>query len=238
MRSRRFASLLDENQFSVYRLEGGYKSFRRGAAALFASGYELKVLGGRTGSGKTDILKAMKALGAPVIDLEGLASHRGSAFGSIGMDEQPETEHFENMLFENLKNLENASPVWVEDESRNIGRVFLPEVFFAKLRKAPLYVVELDGPLRIERLYREYTTAGLEPLVQSLEKIRRRMGGDTTNRALKALEEGNLREAVSIVLGYYDKCYDFSITEDREPAVRFFLDRDDPIETARKLISF
>lgn len=238
MRSGRFASMLDENQFSVYRLEGGYKRFRRGAAAFFASEYELKVLGGRTGSGKTDILKAMKDLGAPVIDLEGLACHKGSAFGSIGMDEQPGTEHFENLLFENLKNLENAGPVWVEDESRNIGSIFLPEAFFEKLRKAPLFVVELDSPLRIERLYREYTSAGLEPLVRSLEKIRRRMGGDTTNRALKALDEGNLKEAVSIVLGYYDKCYDYSITEERNPAARIVLDRDDPREAAGKLISF
>ncbi|MEY2794218.1 MAG: hypothetical protein RJA76_2210, partial [Bacteroidota bacterium] len=98
MRSASMAWLLETAGLKVFLLEGGYKSYRNFVLKIQSEPLPLRVLGGKTGSGKTELLREMKNAGFQVIDLEDLAKHRGSAFGHFGLEEQPSSEHFENLL--------------------------------------------------------------------------------------------------------------------------------------------
>ncbi|MDA3853274.1 MAG: tRNA 2-selenouridine(34) synthase MnmH, partial [Bacteroidales bacterium] len=137
MRSRSFAQHLADNGFTDVRvITKGYKAFRNHVLNSLSSPTKLKVLGGYTGSGKTYILEELKKLGQQVIDLEGLANHKGSAFGGIGLPYQPSTEQFENMLFTEWSQLNPSETIWVEDESQSIGKIQIPIGFFEQMRKA------------------------------------------------------------------------------------------------------
>ena len=136
-RSSSMAWLLDLAGFNVKVLEGGYKAYKRYIQQQIENeNFEFIVLGGRTGSGKTHILNALNDYGEQVIDLENLANHKGSAFGWIGEEAQPTTEQFENNLFEQLNNMERERRIWLENESRNIGSVYLPDAFWSKMKKS------------------------------------------------------------------------------------------------------
>ena len=115
------------------------------------------VLGGLTGSSKTYILRYLKSVGQQIIDLEGLANHKGSAFGALGELPQPTTEQFANNLFDDWKRNDNDLPVWVEDESRNIGTVFIPDCLYENMQNAPTIVLMMNVELRLPRLMKEYS---------------------------------------------------------------------------------
>ncbi len=209
MRSERFSELLAEHGFRPYRLKGGYKGYRRYVQSSFEEKLSLVVLGGRTGCGKTEILKELASQGEQILDLEDLANHRGSAFGSVGLGAQPSTRYFENSLFHEIRRLDKNRPVWVEDESINIGKVVLPACFYDQLQATELVLIDMDKKRRIERLCADYGHAGKEPLIEALGKIKKRVGLENFRKALTAIEEDNLPVAVSLVLDYYDKCYDY-----------------------------
>lgn len=209
MRSRSFAEHIEANGVDkVSVLEGGYKAFRTFALESFLRPERLFVLGGYTGSGKTRILKEMKRKGEQVIDLEGIAHHKGSAFGGIDQGEQPKNEHFTNLLFWAWKELDSGRPVWVEDESIHIGKVFIPEVLFSRMRDEAV-VVFLDIPKerRADLLVEEYAGSRNEELKVSIERISKRLGGVRTKEALDALEREDYHETAVITLDYYDKFY-------------------------------
>ena len=209
MRSERFSELLKEHGFHPYRLKGGYKAYRTYVRASFYKKLPLIVLGGRTGSGKTDILKELKKMNEQVLDLEGLAGHRGSAFGSVGLGPQPTTRYFENCLFDEICRLDGSRPVWVEDESVNIGRVVLPPGFYDQLESSEIVLIKMDREQRVERLCDDYGDAGHPPLMEALGRIRKRLGPENYQKARDALAENDLPAAISLVLDYYDKCYDY-----------------------------
>lgn len=239
MRSNSLAWLLELGGFKVHLLTGGYKAYRNHVRASFAAPIKVLVLGGMTGTGKTDILLELAQLGSQVIDLEGLAHHRGSAFGSIGMDEQPSNEHFEAALYEAWRVLDPSRPVWVEDESSRIGTVALCDAFFERIRSGTLVTVELPVELRIARLVSMYTaeddTAGL---LHGLERIAKRLGSETHRRCSEAVLNGNHKEAVRLLLRYYDKGYTFQQERQNRPlACRITLEADTPEATARILAS-
>jgi tRNA 2-selenouridine synthase len=211
MRSEAMAWLFDFSGLKAHVLEGGYKSYRRFIHESFKSGPELKVLGGMTGSGKTEILKYLYDAGEQVIDLEGLANHKGSAFGGLGQESQPTSEQFENELANHWIALNPEKPVWIEDESLNIGKVILPDGFFKKMRNSPLYLLELSFEKRVQRLMEEYGRFDKDQLLYLVEKISKRMGGDHAKNATAALMKNNLGEAIEIVLRYYDKTYAYSL---------------------------
>lgn len=237
LRSRRFSMLLDQNGIEVYRLEKGYKSFRRAAGKSFSLSREILLLGGRTGSGKTDVLKELKKAGEAVIDLEGLANHRGSAFGSIGLGDQPTTEQFENNLFEKLRETAGHVPLWIEDESLNIGRVYLPKVFHVLMKSSPMIILDLPIELRVERLCRDYAQCGKEPLIEAVNRISKRLGGENSVQAIRAIEEGNLSYAATLTLRYYDKCYDYGLERDKKrKAAVLKLSSGDPETAASELL--
>lgn len=207
MRSGSVGWLLKTAGFEVHTLEGGYKRFRRWSLEQLEQPRPIMILGGLTGSGKTELLHELAAHGEQIIDLEGIAHHRGSAFGAVMMPEQPSNEQFENELATQWAALDPARLVWLEDESRNVGRCFLPERFWAHMSAAPVLVVKVSDERRIEHLVKIYGAAPHDALVQCFEGISRRLGGERTREALKALEQGELHEAARLALSYYDKTY-------------------------------
>ena len=132
MRSQILSWLLTMAGFEIFRLEGGYKTYRSFTFAWVRRPFPILVLGGSTGVGKTVLLHQLKARGEQVIDLEGLANHKGSSFGSIGQPAQPTVEQFENLLAEELREMNANQAIWVENESRKIGRIILRMVFTCK----------------------------------------------------------------------------------------------------------
>jgi tRNA 2-selenouridine synthase len=208
MRSKSFADHLSENGIGqVYVIEGGYKAFRQHALESFEKPEVIHVLGGYTGSGKTRMLKELEDLGEQVIDLEGIAHHKGSAFGSIGEAEQPKNEHFTNLLYWEWRKLDLTRPVWLEDESIHIGRVFIPENLFERMRQATLCFLKIPKEQRARLLVEVYAGTEPEKLAESVRKISKRLGGLRTAEALDALERNDYYEAAIITLDYYDKFY-------------------------------
>src|SRR5690606_39195657 len=128
MRSQILSWLLSMVGFEVYRLQGGYKVYRGFTFSEVRRQRKLIVLGGKTGVGKTVLLKKLQEKGEQVLDLEGIANHKGSSFGAIGLPQQPTVEQFENLMAEQLIRFDPALPVWVENESRRIGAVIIPDL--------------------------------------------------------------------------------------------------------------
>lgn len=210
MRSGAVAWLLDMYGFKVYTLAGGYKAFRNWVLKKFEEDYPVKILGGYTGSGKTQVLQELRAKGHPVIDLEKIAHHKGSAFGAIGEEPQPTQEMFENLLAVELfhKSISSVKEdIWLEDESQRIGRLMIPNHFWETMRNSPVYFLDIPFEERLTYLVSTYGNFDAGKLAESIERIQRRLGGLETKTALTFLSEGNTRECFSILLKYYDKLY-------------------------------
>lgn len=237
MRSETMSWLFSLADLKVTVLEGGYKLYRHHVLNALSEKRNTIILGGMTGSGKTNILRAIREKGQQVIDLEGLANHKGSAFGALGLKEQPTSEQFANDLFVQWSTLSENSECWLEDESINIGTVFMPESFFRNMQAAPLIVLEMDKDLRISNLLEGYAAFDPEQLKVSVNKLRKRLGGTRANEAIGAIDSGDLTKAIDIVLYYYDKAYDFSLK--RKPAgkvLRVITDTTDTGENALKVL--
>jgi tRNA 2-selenouridine synthase len=207
MRSAAVAWLLDLYGFKVYTLVGGYKIFRRWVLEQFDKQYSFKVLGGYTGSGKTYVLHALQKNGQPVIDLEALAHHKGSAFGNIGMPKQPSQELFENKLALELQTAKDHLPVWIEDESQRIGDVNIPIQLWKQWRQQPLYFLDISFEERLKHIVEEYGTLERERLVNAIIRIKKRLGGLETKESLNALVEDRIEDCFRTLLTYYDKWY-------------------------------
>jgi tRNA 2-selenouridine synthase len=211
MRSEAVAWLLNLYGYKIYLLRGGYKSFRRWVLAQFEKPYELNILGGFTGSGKTEVLKELAANGEKVIDLEAMAQHKGSAFGSLGEALQPGAEMFENLLAVQLWNIslkdDKSGPTWLEDESAHIGTVGIPKPFWLQMRQSKLFFLDIPFERRLDYIVKTYGVFESESLVECVLKIRKRLGGLETKNVLQFIEQGNVRDAFSILLKYYDKMY-------------------------------
>ncbi len=230
MRSEAMAWLFSLGDIETNVLEGGYKSYRHYVLEKLSEKRKYMVLGGLTGSGKTEILKYMKSTGHQVIDLERIACHKGSAFGSLGQPDQPTSEHFANLLYQELEMTDKTKPIWLEDESKNIGTVFMPDQFFFNLRESPVIALIMDVKTRLPRLMKEYSTYPAGELIISINKIARRLGGEITKGAIKKVEESDIAGAIEIILRYYDKTYMFGLKKRPEKSVRYIHTGTDDIE--------
>lgn len=215
MRSAAIAWLMSLYGNKIYLLNGGYKSFRKWVLSQFEKKYSLKVLGGYTGSGKTEILKKLKKNGKVTIDLEDLANHKGSAFGGLGEDAQPSSEMFENLLAVELYKAnaatQNNQEIWIEDESAHIGRVGIPRQFWNQMRESPLYFIDIDFEERVNYIVKNYGKFDKQELTNCILKIQKRLGGLNTKNSIQFLSENSVKEAFSILVKYYDKMYEESL---------------------------
>ncbi len=237
MRSEAMAWLFSLGDLSVEVLEGGYKSYRRHILSSLSGRRKTIILGGMTGSTKTLILDRIKLLGNQTIDLEAIANHKGSAFGALGMKEQPSSEQFANLLFDQWKNIDENHPVWLEDESINIGKVFMPDDFYNNMQESPTLVLLMDSDKRVSRLAEEYSGYPVEYLKESINRISRRLGGENAGKAIRALEEGNFAVSIDILLKYYDKAYMYGIGKKKSKQIIYIsTDTDNIEENALKLL--
>ncbi|MEO7445022.1 MAG: tRNA 2-selenouridine(34) synthase MnmH [Ferruginibacter sp.] len=210
MRSNAVAWLLDLYGFECYLLEGGYKSYRNLALQQFEKPIDLQLLGGYTGSGKTEVLEQLSAKGLPIIDLEKIAKHRGSAFGGIGQPEQPSQEMFENLLALELMQLSTQDtmfPVWVEDESQRIGKLNIPHAFWKIMRESPVHFLDIPFEERLKHILSGYQNLDKESLAEAITRIAKRLGPLETKTALAHLAENDFKSCFDILLQYYDKTY-------------------------------
>lgn len=207
MRSGAMAWALNLYGFKVYIIQGGYKQYRAFTRALFARPYLLQVLGGMTGSGKTDLLHELNKQDHQVIDLEALAQHRGSAYGSMNNKQWPTQEQFENDLAQALYTLDTAQPVWIEDECRLIGRCCIPDALWEQMREAALLYWQVPKEERVQYLVKEYGGLDRDFLIASTERISKRLGPKETKDAIAAIREDRMADFIRIALVYYDKTY-------------------------------
>jgi tRNA 2-selenouridine synthase len=162
-RSGSFVTWLRLIGWDACQLEGGYKNWRRMVVAELAqlpARLDFRVLCGATGSGKTRILEALRAQGAQVLALEDLAAHKGSVRGGLRERPQPTQKAFETALFNALRTLDPARPVFVEAESRKIGRIHLPDALLLRMRESACVAIEATREARLEFLVRDYAYLG------------------------------------------------------------------------------
>ena len=219
MRSGAMAWALTLYGFEVYLLNGGYKSYRRWAIEQFSQAFNLLILGGMTGSGKTQILHAIKNSGEQMIDLEDLAQHQGSSYGSMGTLIQPSQEQFENNLAYQLSKIDINKPLWLEDESRTVGKCSIPNPLWDQMRNAP--VIKLNIPLeeRIRFLTQEYGKLNPNFLIECTQRIGKRLGPEQTRDAVLAINENRMSDFIRLVLVYYDKTYTTGQSMREKPSI-------------------
>jgi tRNA 2-selenouridine synthase len=239
MRSSIMAWVLSMAGYKISLLKGGYKSFRNLILSQFAIPRQILILGGHTGCGKTELLKELNKLGQSIVDLEDLANHKGSAFGSLGLPEQPSNEHFENLLGCILRRMTHEKLIWVEAESHSIGRVKIPDDFFDQLQNAPLIEIIASRQYRMKRIKDEYCIFPKEQLAGCTEKLSKRLGNQRLSEALSALSDRRFDDWLEILMDYYDKTYLHSLNErkPRQKSTMTIDDSDDLHTIAERLIA-
>ncbi len=213
MRSGSMAWLLESAGFEVAVLEGGYKLFRRHVLDACPVPEKTRILGGYTGSRKTEILGEIAVAGHCTLDLEGLAHHKGSAFGSLSQPPQPRQEHFENLVFMALLKHPPAEILWLEDESKAIGKLRIPDSLHNAMRLSPVFFIEKSREERLAHILASYGKEMMEDLKAGIQRIGKRLGGLALKQAMEALERGDIAEAASLSLYYYDKAYQFGLDQ-------------------------
>jgi tRNA 2-selenouridine synthase len=238
MRSGSMAWLLELYGYTVFVLKGGYKQFRNHVLGNFKIESAVKILSGKTGSGKTHVLHEMQKLGAQVIDLESLAHHKGSAFGALGEEEQPSQEQFENELFFEIRKLKPNQLLWLEDESRMIGKKVIPLDIWDKMRQSQVVYIDVPFETRVLNLVNDYGNYSPLELEKSILKISRRLGPEQTKLTLEALHQNNLKMVCEMCLHYYDKSYSHGLEKREKPDIKTLaFDELNFNKTAQKLLN-
>ena len=237
IRSEQMALLFDLAGFKIGVLIGGYKSYRKFIRNDLSRMAQIIILGGLTGSGKTETLHALRDRGEQILDLEEIAHHKGSVFGAIGQEPQPTNEQFENNLYSQWVKFDFSKIIWVENESRMIGNITIPEPLFEQMTKAEIFVHEVPREQRILRLIEAYSQFEKEELKTGIMKIAEKLGGTRTKQALIAVENNDFITAAGITLDYYDKTYYFAISK-RINNILFTLSslEIDPVEIAGHIL--
>jgi tRNA 2-selenouridine synthase len=216
MRSANFCHFVEMAKIRTHQLSGGYKAYRQMAQASFSKPFQFLIISGSTGSGKTEVLRALAEKGEQVLDLEKLASHRGSVFGGLLMPPQPTTEQFQNDLFEAILKLDLTRHIWIEDESIAVGKIFLPDSLWRTMNVSPMIEVEVEKSIRIKRLVETYGASDRADFLACMEKIVKKLGGQHFNAAKEKLQQGAMDATIEILLTYYDKAYASGLARKKE----------------------
>jgi tRNA 2-selenouridine synthase len=212
-RSRSLAHVLGEIGFRAAQLDGGYRAYRRHVVAMLTDlpdRFRYRVICGLTGSGKSRLVEAIAAEGGQALDLEALARHRGSLLGDLPGAPQPSQKAFESALHDALTRLDPARPVYVESESRRIGRLQVPETLLAAMRASPCVRIDTAQPLRVAMLEDDYVhfvhdDAALRAQLAPLAKLH---GHAVIARWETKIERGERRALAAELLDvHYDPCY-------------------------------
>lgn len=222
MRSASVAQLLALGGIRVVLLPGGYKAFRQWVRSTLAQPRCLQVVGGMTGTGKTQVLQALGQQGAQVLDLEALAHHRGSTYGGVSLPPQPTTEQFENLMAEVWHRADPQVPLWVEAESRQVGTCRIPQEVFGPMQQAPVWELRRSLADRVALLSMIYGQGDRLQLIAATQRIAKHLGGLCTQQVIRHIEAGEVAPAMELVLGYYDKAYRYDL--DRRSAPRYGLE--------------
>jgi len=220
MRSRAMCELLDLAGIHSWRLVGGYKAYRRFICNYFNQrhNYNFIVLYGLTGVGKTEILQNLRRKGLPTLDLEELARHRGSVFGGVGLAEQPSQKKFETGLYQVLTQYQESQFIFVEGESRKIGKLIIPEQVFYAMQKGKKVLVYDQLENRIKRILQEYTKGlnyNLEELENGINDLQRHIGKAKVKMLLEFFQQKKFAEICKeLLINYYDKLYRHSVKLD------------------------
>ena len=244
MRSASMAWLFETADFKVFVLNEGYKAYRKYIRQKIGEEANLIVIGGKTGCGKSEILNYLAKAGEQVLDLENIAHHKGSAFGDLGQEKQPTNEQFENNLFQAWQKPDLNLPVWIEDESRGIGTVSIPEPLYNKIRQSIVIFLDVEKEIRITRLVKEYALFDPALLEAAILRINKKLGGLNTKLAIEALRNKDFNTVASILLTYYDKAYLKGLSmREQDKVFKLELHEDNPalntqlvVEYARKIL--
>tara|TARA_Y100001978_G_scaffold103795_1_gene92794 strand:+ start:16905 stop:17954 length:1050 start_codon:yes stop_codon:yes gene_type:complete len=235
MRSHSISWLLNKFKYKTIKLDGGYKSYRNSVLNNFNEKRGIIVIGGKTGTGKTNILFTLKKMNYQIIDFEALANHRGSSFGGLGMGEQPTNEQFENLIYQELESFDNSKPIFVEAESANIGKCRIPNGLFNQMQTAKRIEIVKDDRERINELIKTYSNYPKDSLKESVLRITKRLGPQRTKKALEAIDQEKWSEVCEAVLEYYDKCYDYELkSKQNVVTLRFFKNEEDLLKSILK----
>ena len=208
MRSESIAWLLEKYKLNPITLKGGYKKYRRWILDCFSKEWNIIIIGGKTGTGKTRLLSLLDKYNYQTIDLEGLARHRGSTFGGLGMKEQPSNEKFENKIGEKLYSFKRANNIFVEAESANIGKCKIPHEFFQQMKTSRRIEIIRSESNRLDELINTYSVYRKEDLQESVLRIKKRLGPQRTKIAIESINNEEWDLVCRSVLDYYDKCYE------------------------------
>jgi len=220
MRSQAMTAFFDLAGIPSRQLEGGHKVFRRRVLDDFAAGLwqRVLVLRGLTGVGKTLMLKQLAEEGYPVIDLEGLANHRGSAFGNLGLPAQPGQKQFEALLWDELRRLQQSDYILVEGESRHIGRLLVPPTLFAAMQQETSLWLDAPLDLRIRYILDDYPAidAHREAFERPISALKERLGNDKVAELLELLRQGQWQQLTrELMVNYYDPLYEHTRPKQR-----------------------
>ena len=220
MRSKALTTFLDLAGVPARQMIGGHKAFRAHVRDFLARGEwgRLLVLRGMTGVGKTRLLIRLREEGYPVIDLEGLAGHRGSAFGNLGLPPQPSQKTFESLLWDALRTIAPGEYALAEGESAHIGRLVLPPKVYQALQLETSLWIEASLPYRVRTILADYPARDdlKDAFVRPLKALKARLGGDQVNELLDHLQRGEWEELTrTLMVRYYDPLYGHTKPERR-----------------------
>jgi tRNA 2-selenouridine synthase len=214
-RSGAIGMLLKATGFNPLVIQGGYKKYRQDVLTRIESlaSRDLMILNGRTGSGKTKLLRELMDSGVPGIDFEGLAAHRGSALGDFNMNRaQPTQQNFENLLANAYEDMKHA-PVILAEIEQDLGRIRMPQNLRRKIYDSPMILLERNMTDRVEHLVTEYTTnwtdADDEKLLARMLLLKPHLQGPVYNEIIDKMRARSFQDAVELLLRHrYDRCYD------------------------------
>ncbi|MEH0166521.1 tRNA 2-selenouridine(34) synthase MnmH [Paucibacter sp. JuS9] len=213
MRSGSFVNWLRLVGWDAQQLQGGYKAWRGHVIEQIeqiAPRLALRVLCGPTGSAKTRVLQALAAQGAQVLDLEDLAAHRGSVLGAMPDRPQPSQKAFETQLMHRMADFDLGQPVWIEAESRRIGRLNVPEPLLQRLRESPVVEIDATPVARLDYLLRDYAWLGQDrqALADKLGTLRELLAKEVLAQWQDWALQGALPELFAALMAqHYDPLY-------------------------------
>lgn len=236
LRSSVLVSVLKPLGINAIKLNGGYKKYRKYVTKSLQEvikDVKFVVLYGNTGTGKTDILKALKEEGMDVLDLERNANHRGSFFGSVGLGIQTTQKMFESLLYKSLKE-RKSNIVFVEGESKRIGKDIIPDCIFNTMKNGIFIKINASLETRINNILKDYVHDTDDELIESLNLLRRSLGNKNIDQYIEMIKKSEYRKVIEeIMIKYYDPLY-----QKKDKTYHAIFDNRNSQETAKKIIKW